>query len=98
MPLGSFWGGLEAPGGFRDPNGSRAASRRGVGALRESSGGRLGTILGRFWATSGAILGRLGGILGRLGAILGRLEAMWSCLDAFLDSEEGQEAQLIDFL
>ena len=47
-----------------------------------SSGGRLGTILGRFWATSGAILGRLGGILGRLGAILGRLRAILGSLGA----------------
>ena len=53
-----------------------------LGHSEGSSGGRPGTILGRFWATSGAILGRLGGILGRLGAILGRLRAILGSLGA----------------
>ena len=64
-------------------------SKRCWGTQEGSSGGRLGTILGHFWATSGAILGRLGGILGRLGAILG---ASWAVLER-RDAEDGHHQE-----
>ena len=42
---------------------------RSLGALG-ALGDRLGTILGRSWATNGAILGRLGAVRARLGALM----------------------------
>ena len=96
-PLGPCWGNFGAHFGvvwrlleaFETQMARERRLEEVLGHSEGSSGGRLGTILGHFWATSGAILGRLGGILGRLGAILGRLRAILGNLGAPLGLQSG---------
>ena len=63
-----------------------------------ASGGALVDALGALLGLLGSFLGPLGAILGRLEAVLGHLGAIWSPLEALLDPQEGQHAQIIDFL